>query len=258
MINYQRSNRLFENDYMVNELAKIKKQLNLEYLENLIQELYQVPYNEETFVSYEAFFSDYINNELPNHKRAIKDCIMECYIVEKLIEIGKLSEKGILSNDRRIIQEIENSLVEYGPFHLIQMFEKKEKQYEMIQLFVDYEYRNDYDYKNILSEDEKKRVEFYYATKQYQKEIHEKYNYIIKKINFLLENNIIWDFLNYIESKEYHFLINEIKEYFKLGFHDINISFSVIEKLTSKMNLVEIIQLMNELENYNAQILIKK
>lgn len=241
---------VFDKNYMKKEMKNIKTEIHDNCFYKKIQELYDKKINitddsnlqnvinqiDEHYPvgSYEKFFLDYIHNTLPNGKTATKDYLLECYIIEKLVEVGKLASMQGCKNTSPILKEVTETLANQGPYHLIQMFHNSEKEYDMVKLFVDYEFRNTHLKGDILLgslEDTKRNIEFYYATEIYKREIHQKRDYLLNRLNWLLENQQTWETLKFIDSLEYKMIINELKEYNKLGFDDIIIPIESLKKL---------------------------
>lgn len=150
------------------------------------------------------------------------------------MEASKLSSIQECKNTSPILKEVAETIANQGPYHLIQMFHNSEKEYDMIKLFVDYEFRNTHLQGDILLgslEGIKRNIEFYYATEIYKREIHQKRDYLLNRLNWLLENQQTWETLKFIDSLEYKMIINELKEYNKLGFDDIIIPIESLKKV---------------------------
>ncbi len=244
------STYVFESNYMEEEMKKINSEIHDDHFNEKIQELYHKKINitgnsnlqyvigqiDEYYSvgSYEKFFLDYIHNTLPNGETTPRNYLLECYIIEKLMEVGKLASINGYKNNSPILKEIVETVTNFGPYHLIQMFHDSEKEYEMIKLFVDYEFRNtNLKGEDLLEslEDTKRNIERYYATEIYKSEIHQKRDYLLNQLKCFLENKPVWDTLKFINFLEYRAIIAELKEFNKLGIDDVVVPFESVKNL---------------------------
>lgn len=245
---------VFDKNYMKDEMESISAEIHDKCFFDEMKKIYDKKINitdnpdlkkaidliDENYSigSYETFFLDYIHNTLPNDNKATKNYLVECYIIEKLMEVGKLASIQECKTNDSILREVEDTVTNQGPYHLIQMFHNPEKEYDMMKLFVDYEFRNTNLKDNELLdslEDTKRNIEFYYATEIYKREIHQKRDYLLNRLNWLLENQQAWQTLKFIDSLEYKAIICELKEYNKLGFDDVIIPIESLKKILASL-----------------------
>lgn len=249
---------LFEENYIKKEMANVEHFFN-EINSDTIKKIYNRKIkisdnpqlqksidsidNEHPIASYEQFIYDVIHNTLPRNYVSKKPLMIECYITKKLLEIGMISSLYNFEIKSNIMKEIEKLTLEKRLLQLIHTFRYSEKQHEMIRLFVDYEFRGaNFKGKNDYEElkDAKDRIEFYYKVELYQQEMNKKREELIEKLKYYSEDGLAWRVLDYMKTNEYRILLNEIREYKKLGFIDEIIPHEELEEILYEVNIPEL------------------
>lgn len=175
--------------------------------------------SEAPFPSFYTIIYKILNGTVKLTEYGDDDIVLECYIIEKLIEFAILSYEYDFPNKSIVTDNIENLVINHGPYRLVETFQKEENKYDMINVFIGYKYHSnnlngirdfsDLDGINV-------RLESIYADRIYDRQIEKKKIILKKLLEEKLKTNNEWNNLEFVNSEKYRSLISDIDIHRKL------------------------------------------